>query len=233
MERLQKILANAGICSRRKAEKYIIAGRIKVNGIIIKQLGHKADLQTDKIEFDNNIITPPPKLYYLLNKPKGYVTTLNDPQGRPVVSTILKTIPFRLIPVGRLDFDTEGALIMTNDGELAQKITHPSYEINKTYQVIVKGSPAKDKLTLLSRGIELEGQTTYPAKIKKVYLAKKQEAFEITIHEGRKRQVRKMFAAIGHPVLKLTRIAYGKLKLGKLGPGKFRKLSKHDLKLIF
>ena len=232
--RLQKILARAGVCSRRKAEQYINQGRVIVDGKIVTEQGLKFDPARHQILVDGKPLPPPEeKIYLLLNKPKGYVTTLKDPQGRPIVTSLLPDISHRVFPVGRLDFDTEGALLLTNDGPLAQRVLHPGNEVNKTYVAVVAGNPDRRRLKMLERGIKLEGRKTAPAKIKIKSAADRTTTIAITIHEGRKRQVRKMFAAIGHRVLFLKRVAYGKLKLGSLPLGKYRFLSQKDLKLIF
>ena len=233
-QRLQKILAQAGICSRRKAEEYICAGRVAVDGKTITQLGLKFDPDHNRITFDGKPLPPSDKkTYVLLNKPKGYVTTLKDPQKRPIVSSLLKEIPTRLFPVGRLDIDTEGALLLTNDGDFAQQILHPSNEISRTYKATVAGYPSPDKIISLEKGIEIDGKMTWPAKVKVLGRTKDRSFVRIIIHEGRKRQVRKMFAAIGHPVLDLQRTAYGGLHLGKLQKGSYKILSEPDLKKIF
>ena len=232
--RLQKILAQAGVCSRRKAGDLIAEGRVIVDGKIVTEKGLKFDPAHNRILFNAKPLPPPEKkIYLLLNKPKGYVTTLDDPQGRPIVTSLLTDISHRVFPVGRLDYDTEGALLLTNDGALTQRILHPSYEVNKTYRAVVAGNPGKPRLKILRTGIELEGKKTAPAKLKIISAADQTTTVEITIHEGRKRQVRKMFAAIGHRVISLQRIAYGKLKLGSLPIGKYRFLSEKDIKLIF
>ncbi len=233
--RLQKFLASCGLASRRKAEEFIAAGRVRVDGKTVTSMGVKIDPSRQQVLFDNKAVKAEEKpTYLLLNKPVGYVTTLADPQGRPIVTSLLgKKIKTRLFPVGRLDLNTGGALILTDDGELAQKIQHPSFEVNKTYEALVKGHPQKNKLSSLSRGIMLDGKKTFPAKL----IANKHNNFstlvQITIHEGRKRQVRKMFQAIGHPVLNLTRIAYGQLMLNDLEVGKYRFLNEKDIKKIF
>lgn len=232
-ERLQKILAGAGICSRRQAEKLILAGRVRVDGRVIKELGVKADLAYQRVEFDNKPLPKPALVCYLLNKPRGYVTTMKDPQGRPIVSSLMKGVKERVFPVGRLDLDTEGALLMTNDGDLAQRILHPSNEIKKTYQARVSGRPSPKKIAELEQGIMLEGKKTWPAKLRIVKSHAASTTIEIIIHEGRKRQVRVMFAAIGHPVLELKRTAYGKLGLGVLRVREFRELSAKELQKIF
>jgi len=232
--RLQKYIAQCGIASRRKAEEYIRAGRIAIDGVVQTEMGVSVLPGQNKVTFDGKPIAAREKpVYYLLNKPKGYVTTLSDPQGRPIVTSLIKESKARLFPVGRLDLDTEGALILTNDGEFAQKIQHPRYNINKTYQALVKGCPKAEQLALLERGIFLEGKMTSPAVI--TVLAKKgpNRLMQIVIHEGRKRQVKKMFAAIGAPVLHLKRTAYGRLVLGRLPLGDYRQLNPSDLKKIF
>ena len=232
-ERLQKILAQAGIASRRAAEQLILNGRITVNDQVVNTMGCKVDPASDRISFDGNPINLEKKIYILLHKPAGYVTTLSDPQRRHVVSELVADIPQRLFPVGRLDLDTEGALLMTNDGELGNQILHPSYEVKKTYEATVKGSPGVAKLRLLEQGIELDNGRTQPAAIKVISQAPDKSLIQIIIHEGKKRQVRKMFKAIGHDVLYLKRTAYGNLRLGALPSGKYRVLSQNDLKKIF
>jgi 23S rRNA pseudouridine2605 synthase len=232
-ERLQKILAGSGLCSRRQAEQLILAGRVKVDGRVIRELGVKVDPARQSVEFDNKPLPNAEVVCYLLNKPRGYVTTMKDPQGRPIVSLLMKGVKERVFPVGRLDLDTEGALLMTNDGDLAQRILHPSKEIKKTYEARVSGCPSRDKLRELEKGIMLDGRKTWPAKVRIVKKHGNSTSLEVVIHEGRKRQVRLMLAAIGHPVLELKRTAYGKLGLGDLRVGAFRKLSNPDLKEIF
>jgi pseudouridine synthase len=175
----------------------------------------------------------PGRVTLLLNKPKGYVTTLSDPQGRPIVTSLLQGITARVFPVGRLDLDTEGALIMTNDGMLAESIQHPRHEVKKTYEALVRGRPARSDLHHLEKGIVLEGKKTYPASIAIVGKKTQSTLVKIIIHEGRKRQVKKMFAAIGNPVLSLKRTAYGQLLLRDLPIGTYRILSADDLKKIF
>lgn len=232
-ERLQKILAKAGIASRRTAERLIRDGRVRINGAVILEMGHKADPSRDRITCDGKPIAFEEKMYVLLNKPAGYVTTLSDPQGRPMVADLLTGIHLRLFPVGRLDLDTEGALIMTNDGDMANAILHPRFEVKKTYEALVAGSPSRDKLRLLEEGIEIDGVKTRPASVQVLKRLSNQTLVEIVIHEGKKRQVRKMFQALHHRVLHLKRTAYGKLGLGHLPLGKYRVLSQDDLKKIF
>jgi len=232
-ERLQKILARSGAGSRRTAEQYISDGRVTIDGKVVTDMGIKVDPADHEICLNGKPIhCSEEKIYILLNKPTGYVTTLSDPQGRPIVTSLLTGVSQRVFPVGRLDLDTEGALLLTNDGELAQHILHPSFEITKTYTAKVTGRPSVDAIVRLAQGIELEGRRTSPAKLKVIRETARFSVIEITIHEGRKRQVRKMFAAIGHPVLELKRIAYGRLKLGSLPSGEFRIIGRKDIEKI-
>ncbi|PIE59779.1 MAG: pseudouridine synthase [Desulfobulbus propionicus] len=233
MERLQKILAQAGITSRRGAERLIASRRVSVNGKIIEQMGCKIDPERDTVTFDGKPVVIDKKIYILLNKPAGYVTTLSDPQGRPIVTDLVADIPVRLFPVGRLDLETEGALLMTNDGEFGNHVLHPRYEVNKTYLATVQGSPSPQNLRRLERGIMLDGHLTSPAHIHVRKQAATKTVVQIVIHEGKKRQVRKMFQEIGHRVLHLQRVAYGGLYLGTLAKGTYRFLTKNDIKRLF
>jgi len=232
--RLQKFLAGAGVASRRKAEEYIADGRVQVDGKVCTAMGQQIVPGKQTVLFDNKeVVAKEPLIYILLNKPKGYVTTLSDPQGRPIVTSLLQGIKERVFPVGRLDLDTEGALLLTNDGELAQSILHPSREVFKTYEAEVKGSPVPASLRALEKGILLENKKTAPARLRIKRKNKTNSVILITIHEGRKRQVKKMFQAVGHPVISLKRLAYGKLELGNLVVGEYRFLHQNDLKMIF
>lgn len=232
--RLQKFLARAGIASRRKAEEFIAQGRVKVDGRIVTAMGQQVTPGKQKVLFDNREVIAEEKfIYILLNKPKGYVTTLSDPQGRPIVTSLLQGIKERVFPVGRLDLDTEGALLLTNDGELAQSILHPSNEVFKTYEAEVKGCPSSNTIRLLERGILLENKKTAPARLRIKHKKKKTSVIIITIHEGRKRQVKKMFKTVRHPVHSLKRLAYGRLGLNGLQVGKFKILHQNDIKKIF
>lgn len=232
--RLQKYLAQCGVCSRRKAEELIRDGRICINGKVVTEMGLQITPGKNKVTFDHKVVNVEEEfLYFLLNKPKGYLTTLSDPQGRPVVTSLIKDSRVRLFPVGRLDLETEGALILTNDGNLAQKIQHPSFNTRKSYEAVISGMPTKEKIKQLELGIFLEGKMTAPATV--TYLGKRgrNSFFKIIIHEGRKRQIRKMFNHIGHQVIHLKRTAYGKLTIGNLASGKYRSLKTSDLKKIF
>lgn len=231
--RLQKFLAQCGVCSRRKAEEYIQQGHVTVDGARITEMGVSVTPGISKVSFKGKpLTTQESTVYYLLNKPKGYVTTLKDPQGRPIVTSLIKS-PTRLFPVGRLDLDTEGALILTNDGALAQKIQHPSHTTDKTYEALVRGNPSKESIKQLEKGVLLEGKMTSPAKITHISTKGRNTLMQVIIHEGRKHQVKKMLRHIGHPVVELKRTAYGKLRLGKLAIGKFRLLNSADINRIF
>ncbi len=231
--RLQKYLAQCGVCSRRKAEDYIGQGLVTVDGERVTAMGVTVTPGISKVTFRGKPVTTKEKtVYYLLNKPKGYVTTLKDPQGRPIVTSLIKDSA-RLFPVGRLDLDTEGALILTNDGALAQKVQHPSHKTDKTYEALIRGNPSAEAIKQLEKGIPLEGKMTSPATITRLAKKGRNSLIEIVIHEGRKRQVKKMFSYINHPVLELKRTAYGKLRLGKLGIGKYRLLNATDINRIF
>lgn len=232
--RLQKFLAHAGVASRRKCEAIIENGRVQVDGKTVTTMGVKVIPGKEKITVDNKeILSAEKHVYILLNKPKGYVTTVADPQGRPIVTSFLQNVKERVFPVGRLDLDTEGALLLTNDGELTQAILHPSNQVFKTYEAKVDGIPDSSDLRALETGIMVENKKTSPAKVRLIKKIKRNSIIQITIHEGRKRQVKKMLQAVGHPVLSLKRLAYGKLELGNLAPGKYRFLKKNDINLIF
>ncbi len=231
-ERLQKVMARAGVASRRHSEELIQAGRVKVNGEVVTQLGTKVVPGRDIIEVDGRPLGKPQELVYILmNKPKGYVTTLYDPQGRPKVTDLLGgEVAERVYPVGRLDFDTEGLLLLTNDGQLAHALMHPSKQIKKTYIAKVRGVPGPGKLKALERGIELEDGPTAPAEVRVIDVKPPNSAtISIRIHEGRNRQVRRMFAALGHEVIHLRRTTLGPLHLKDLKPGEWRELTPQEL----
>jgi len=234
MLRLQKIIAQAGICSRRAAEGLIAAGKVRVDGRVVTEMGLKVDPSSQKIMIRGQpLALAEEKVYLLLHKPVGYVTTLHDPQGRAIVTSLLENITTRVFPVGRLDYDTSGALLLTNDGEVAQRIQHPSFEVPKTYEARVKGLPSAKQLRQLEQGVMVDGRLTAPAKVILRKRLNRAALLEITIHEGRKHQVRKMCAVVGHPVLELCRTAYGRLRLGSLPSGKFRTLKPADIARIF
>lgn len=230
-QRLQKVMAQSGVASRRHSEELIRAGRVKVNGIVVTELGTKVMPGRDVVEVDQRPLGAPEELLYvLLNKPKGYVTTLHDPQGRPKVVDLLGDIGARVYPVGRLDFETEGLLLLTNDGELAHALMHPTSKINKTYIARVRGVPGVEKIAALERGIELDDGMTLPARVKVIDI--KGPALctiSIMIHEGRNRQVRRMLAAVGHEVIHLARTTLGPINLKGLEVGQWRYLTPREI----
>lgn len=233
MERLQKVIAYAGVASRRKAEELIIEGKVKVNGKVVKELGTKVS-NSDVIEVNGVKLEKEDKVYYLLYKPKGVISAVTDDKGRKTVTDLFRNVPERIFPVGRLDYDTTGLLLLTNDGEFAYQMTHPKFKIDKTYVARVKGVPTIDGLKKLQRGIKLEDGKTAPAKVSMTSFDEKagKAICEITIHEGRNRQVRRMFEAIGTPVVKLKRERFAFLDLAGLNPGEYRELTKHEVKLL-
>ena len=231
MERLQKILSQAGIASRRASEQLMLEGRVTVNGTTILELGTKADPAEDDIRVDGRRLRISERhRYVLLNKPKGYVTTRSDPQQRRTVMELLRGIREYVYPVGRLDFDTEGLLLLTNDGELAARLTHPRHEVPRVYEVKVLGVPDERDIERLSRGVTIEGRRTERALVQLVPARSESHAtLRITISEGRNRQVRKMLEAIGHPVDYLRRIAIGPLKDSRLKVGYWRDLTSDEV----
>lgn len=234
MERLQKIMAQAGIASRRKCEELILEGKVQVNGETVTALGTKADPDEDIITVNGKPIKNEKKVYVMLNKPKGVITSASDPEGRKIVSDYLKGIKERVYPIGRLDYDTEGLLLLTNDGEFANLLSHPKYHVPKTYLATVKGVPHGTVLDKLRAGIMLEDGMTSPAEVeyKDVDPDNKQSVISITIHEGRNRQVRRMFEAISHPVIRLKRISFGDLLLQNLKRGVYRHLTPDEINTL-
>jgi 23S rRNA pseudouridine2605 synthase len=227
--RLQKILSTAGIASRRAAERLLTDGRVSVNGQTITQLGTRADPDQDDIRIDGRRIkTVPRRIYLLLNKPRGYMTTRADPQGRPTVLDLMPRLREYVYPVGRLDYDSEGLLLLTNDGDLAARLMHPRHEIERTYVARVRGVPDDIALKRLARGIVIDGHRTSPAKVRRLAPS----TLAITIHEGRSRQVRKMSEAIGHPVIRLERVRFGPIEDSSLKPGSYRELSAREVALL-
>lgn len=229
MERLQKVMASRGVGSRRACEELILAGRVAVNGEIVKEMGTKVG-EDDIIAVDGRELTSShePLVYLMLNKPKGCVTTVSDPQGRKTVMDLIPDVQYRVYPVGRLDFDTEGLLLLTNDGDLSYVLTHPSHGVEKTYLAVVRGTPSEEAIQQLKRGILLDDGMTSPAQVKLLKRGSRSEIL-LTIHEGRKRQVRRMLQAVGHPVVSLRRIKFGPLSLNGLPPGKYRYLSTQEI----
>ncbi|KJW12120.1 pseudouridine synthase [Levilactobacillus spicheri] len=231
MERLQKVLAHAGVASRRQAEKLITSGHIRVNGAVVTELGTKVGVH-DEISVDNVPISSEAPAYILLYKPRGVISTANDEKGRKTVVDLVEDVKQRVYPVGRLDYDTSGLLLLTNDGELANRLTHPKYEVEKTYVARVTGIPSNDAMRQLRRGITVDGEAYAPAKLKLLSTDhKKQTAIvQLTLHEGKNHEVKKMLAAVGCPVEKLKREQYGFLTLKGLQTGDARNLKPEEVK---
>lgn len=234
MERLQKILANAGVASRRKCEELIREGKVAVNDIVVTELGAKADPLIDVITVSGRPIKREKKVYLLFNKPKGVITALSDPKGRSTVRDYLKGVKERVYPVGRLDYDSEGLLLLTNDGELAQKLTHPKHQVPKTYYATVERVPHGNDLERLQKGIKLKDGMTAPAEVEyhDIDPDGKSATIAITIREGRNRQIRRMFEAIHHPVTRLKRVSFGGIMLGGLQRGKHRPLTTEEIRRL-
>ena len=233
MERLQKFLANCGIASRRKCEELILSGKIEVNNKVITDLSTQIDENNDEVKYNGNIVKPETEfVYYVLHKPKGYVTSSKDDRGRKTVMDLLEDNSFRVFPVGRLDYDSEGLVLLTNDGELANKLTHPSYEIEKTYIVKINGLIKESELAVLRNGVKLDGVKTKKAKLKLINFEDGISKIQVKIMEGRNRQIRRMFSEIGKEVIFLKRIAIGELSLGGLSRGKIRKLNNFEVEYL-
>ena len=227
--RLQKILSQAGIASRRASEQLMLDGRVMVNGVTVRELGSKADPSRDDIRVDGRRVkVVEHHRYLLLNKPRGYVTTRSDPQRRPTVIDLLDGVREYVYPVGRLDFESEGLLLLTNDGDLAARLTHPRHALPRVYEASVLGEPDAHDVDRLARGITIEGRRTLPAEVKPLG----PNRLRITIREGRNHQVRNMCEAIGHPVTHLKRVAIGPIKDAKLKPGRWRDLSADEVRAL-
>lgn len=240
-ERLQRYLARCGVASRRACEELVLAGRVSVNGAAVSELGAKVDPDKDHVAVDGVLVQPERSAVYIaLNKPRGVLTSVADRFGRAVVTDLLRSVPERVYPVGRLDKDSEGLLILTNDGQLAYRLTHPRYGVVKTYLVSVAGNPDSRSLDRLRNGIELEDGVTAPARVVRYDVpgaagrrdGGRRTQWLVSIHEGRKRQVRRMFEAVGHPVNRLVRISFGPVSLSDLAPGSYRHLSSDEVQRL-
>ncbi len=233
IERLQKYMARSGVASRRKCEELIKSGHVSVNGRVVTDMGVKVDPDVDVVQVDGRVIKPSgKKVYIMLNKPVGYITSVKDQFGRPTVIDLVDYTQERIYPVGRLDYDTSGLLILTNDGELAYKLTHPKHEVPKTYLAVLKGVPDEGDLEKFRSGLRIENYVTSPAEIKVLDVFKNSCQVEIKIHEGKNRQVRKMCESIGHPVVSLERTAIGEISLGDLKQGQWRFLSSEEIEYL-
>ncbi len=231
MERLNKYLASCGVASRRESEKLILEGRVKINGKLVKELSTQVNEERDHVTVDGNAVTPVNEYsYIMMYKPKGCVTTLKDEKGRKTVFSYLEDLNIpHLVPVGRLDYDTEGLLLLTNDGELVHALTHPSHEVEKTYLVKVEGEVPEHKLAQLRKGVMVDGQITAKARVKLIEFKDGISKLEVTIHEGRNRQIRKMFEAVEREVIFLKRISVGRVRLGGLSRGTYRYLNDKEI----
>ena len=230
--RLEKYIATSGIASRRSVKKSIHAGLVTVNGELVLVPGHPINVETDTVEFEGKQVEPLAEhIYLMLNKPAGYLTTRHDERGRPTVMDLVADLPDTIYPVGRLDLETEGLLLFTNDGDFAHRLLHPSHEVEKTYLAWVKGVPRDDAVQRLRQGVKIPSGTTAPAKVKCLRVSKDGTStkFEVGIHEGKKRQVRLMFKAVGHPVIRLKRVRIGNLGLGTLPPGAYQFLTPEEI----
>jgi 23S rRNA pseudouridine2605 synthase len=242
LERLQKIIAHAGFASRREAETMIREGRVTVNGKVVRELGSKADPKNDHVKVDGKLITRAEEhRYILLYKPKEVMTTVDDPQGRKTVIQLVKGVRERIYPIGRLDFHSEGLILLTNDGDLAFKVSHPKHGSVKTYHVKVRGIPEERLVDKLQRGITIDGKRTLPCEIERMKTTGRATGrsddegnswFEVRLREGRTQQIRKMFQAVGHPVSKLRRVAIGPISDPQLGPGDWRELTPREVKML-
>mgnify|MGYP004609351177 FL=1 len=231
--RLNKYIAAAGICSRRKADELIANGNVKVNGAVVQQMG--VDVGEDDVVMVNGKVLEhraQKKVYVAVNKPLGYITSMDDDKGRATVAELVADIPERLFPVGRLDYNTTGLLIMTNDGELTYTLTHPKHEVYKTYVAVVAGVLSDSRVARLRKGVDIGGFVTSPAKVKVIKQLPRRAIVEIQIREGKNRQVRKMFAAVGNRVQELKRTAIGNIHLGRLMEGHYRKLSLEEIEYL-
>jgi pseudouridine synthase len=233
--RLQKILSAAGVASRRAAEKLIVEGRVSVNGETTSELGTRADPDADDIRVDGRRIARPRRRYIALHKPRGYVTTRSDPEHRPTVLDLLGLKEY-VYPIGRLDYDSEGLLLLTNDGGFAERLMHPRYGVEREYEARVRGVPEPAALRRLAQGVRIEGRRTAPAHVRLVETGRgargDQSIISVVLHEGRTRQVRNMCAAIGHPVVRLRRVRVGSIRLGTLKPGEFRELTRDEVRQL-
>jgi pseudouridine synthase len=232
--RLNKFLAHAGVCSRREADRWIAEGRVSVNGQVIMELGEKVAPERDKVLVNGRPVRPEAErpVYVLLHKPAGRVVSVKDPFGRPTVMDLLSHVPVRVYPVGRLDLDTEGALLLTNDGELALRLAHPRYGVAKVYEVRVEGEPDEADLDRVRKGIFLEGRKTSPARVQVLRRGHRHATLKVEIHEGRKREIRKMFEAVGFPVAGLVRIDFAGLTLEGLRSGQWRYLHTAEIRRL-
>ena len=231
--RLHKILADAGVASRRKGEDLILAGKVSVNNKVIRELGIMADPACDRIRVDGKPLPrPSPKVYYLLYKPRGVITTLHDPEGRPTIKDFIPRIKAKIFPVGRLDYDAEGLLLLTNDGAMAMQLAHPRYRVPRTYLVKVKGVLTAEEMARLEKGVMLADGMSPSIKVRPMGRLQKNSLLRVTLHEGRNRVIKRTFEAIQHPVVRLKRIGFASLTLEGLQPGEYRPLLSEEIEQL-
>lgn len=230
--RLNKYIAAAGVCSRRKADELIANGNVRINGAVMKEMGYDV-ADSDTVQVNGRIISAASKkVYVAVNKPLGYITSMDDDRSRATVAELVADIPERLFPVGRLDYNTTGLLIMTNDGDLTYTLTHPKHEVWKTYIATVSGVISDNRIARLRKGVDIGGFVTSPAKVRVIKQMPRHAVVEISIHEGKNRQVRKMFAAVGNKVQELERVSIGDIRLGRLMSGHYRKLTREEIEYL-
>jgi 23S rRNA pseudouridine2605 synthase len=233
MMRLQRYLAQAGVASRRKAEELISAGSVRVNGTTVRELGTVVDPLVDRVEYGGRVVVAATEhVYFVLHKPFGVMTTMSDPEGRRTVADLVRArgLTQRVVPVGRLDYDTAGVLLLTDDGDLAYVLTHPRFGVEKTYRATVRGRLDSDAIATLSAGVKLDDGRAAPAILRVVAVRRMRSTVDVTIHEGRNRQVRRMFEQLDHPVLELVRLRFGPVSLGALAPGELRPASEREIR---
>ncbi|WP_252230284.1 MULTISPECIES: pseudouridine synthase [unclassified Clostridium] len=231
-ERLQKYMASCGVASRRKCEEIILNGEVKVNGVVITELGTRVNPVEDNVEYKGSLITKEEnKVYIILNKPEGYITSAKDEKGRKTVLDLVK-VNERIYPIGRLDYDSSGLILLTNDGDVYNKIIHPREELNKKYIAVVKGKVSKKDIDIFNKGIDIGGYITAPASLEVLSYANEKSTVEVCIHEGKNRQIRKMCTAINHEVLSLNRVSIGEIQLKYLKKGEWRELTTEELDYI-
>lgn len=230
--RLQKYLASCGIASRRKCEQLILEGKVSVNGQVVDTLGTQVSEEDEVYYNHKRVCLEEDYVYYILNKPTGYVTTVQDEKQRATVLDLMKDVKVRIFPVGRLDYNTSGLLLLTNDGALTYGLTHPKHHVNKTYEVKVSGKVSERSLEMLRKGVMIDQRKTHPAEVEVIKENEKHTWIKITIHEGRNRQIRKMCEAVGYPVVQLKRISVGKIQLGTLKLGQYRKLTNEEVNYL-
>ena len=231
-ERLQKYMARCGVASRRKCEEFILQGMVEVNGNLVNELGAKVNCIEDKVSYKGELIFPEETMVYIaLNKPEGIISTVSDDKGRETILDIVK-VPERIYPIGRLDYDTSGLILLTNDGNIYNRLIHPSVEVNKVYEGKINGTPNGEEIDKFKNGIDIDGYITAKANFKLIRSFKDSSEVEITIHEGKNRQIRKMCEAIGHPVISLKRTKIGKIKIANIKVGEWRHLTTEEVEYL-